>query len=95
MSTFRERLVRIQDLLDSLTKLQKASSDAKSTQIEEALKALDDNTDGCIDVNVALEVIEMLGKHKDVEISPSQITKIIELLKKEDAIEEIDHNEQQ
>jgi Ca2+-binding EF-hand superfamily protein len=88
-------LVRIQDLLDSLTKLQKASSDAKSTQIEEALKALDDNTDGCIDVNVALEVIEMLGKHKDVEISPAQIKKIIELLKKEDAIEEIDQNEQQ
>jgi Ca2+-binding EF-hand superfamily protein len=81
--------------LDSLTKLQKASSEAKSLQIEEALKALDDNTDGQIDVNLALEVIEMLGKHKDVEISSAQISKIIELLKKEDAIEEIHRNEEQ
>lgn len=82
-------------MLDSLTKLQKASSEAKSLQIEEALKALDDNTDGQIDVNLALEVIEMLGKHKDVEISSAQISKIIELLKKEDAIEEIHRNEEQ
>lgn len=78
-----------------MTKLQKASSEAKSTQIEEALKALDDNTDGQIDVDLALEVIEMLVKHKDVEISAVQMTKIIELLKKEDAIEAIHQSEEQ
>jgi hypothetical protein len=44
---------------------------------------------------VALEVIEMLGKHRDIDISPTQITKIIELLKKENTIEEINQNEQQ
>lgn len=95
MLNFSERLVRIQDLLDSLTKLQKASSEAKSVQIEEALKALDDNTDGQIDVSMALEVIEMLVKHKDVEISTAQMAKIIELLKKEDAVEEISRNGEQ
>jgi Ca2+-binding EF-hand superfamily protein len=88
-------LVRIQDLLDSLNKLQKANTDHQSTQIEEALKALDDNADGCIDVNLALGVIEMLGKHKDVEISAGQMTKIIELLKKEEAIGEIIRNGEQ
>lgn len=92
---FSEHLVRIQDLLDSLTKLQKDGNNEKSAQIEEALKALDDNTDGCINVDLALEVIEMLGKHKDIEISPAQISKVLELIKKEDAIEEIHRAEEQ
>lgn len=35
-------------------------------------------------------MLELIGKHKDVEINAPQMASIIEMLKKEDAIEAID-----
>lgn len=55
-SMFRERLVRIKDLLMSLNKLKDVADDVKSKRIEEVLHALDVDTDGKVDVNLALEV---------------------------------------
>jgi len=85
-----ERLVKIKDLLDSLTKLKKMTDEASSKHIEEVLKALDVDTDGIVDANLVLEVLEILGNHKDVEISAGEMKKMVEMLRKEDAIEAIE-----
>lgn len=53
---FRQRLVRIKDLLMSLSKLKDVADDVKSKRIEEVLHAMDVDTDGKVDVNLALEV---------------------------------------
>ncbi|KAH7695539.1 Protein LETM-1 b [Aphelenchoides avenae] len=91
-----QRLVRIKDLLMSLNKLKDVADDVKSKRIEEALHAMDVDTDGKVDVNLALEVLELIDMHKDVEIDAKQMASIIEMLKKEDAIEAIDRaNESQ
>ncbi|CAD5222190.1 unnamed protein product [Bursaphelenchus xylophilus] len=88
------RLVNIADLLNSLSSLKEASDLAKSTRIAEVLKAMDEDTDGKIDAKLALKVIELLGKHGDVEISSSQMQHIIELMKKESAVEGLQKDEQ-
>jgi len=41
---------------------------------------------------IQLQVLELLGKHKDVEISAKEMKSLIEMLKKEDAIEALESN---
>lgn len=86
-------MVKIQDLVESLAKLQSISDQAKSKRIEEVLQAMDEDTDGCIDSKLALQVLELLSKHKDVEITPTHMQQIIELLKKEDVVEGLEKGE--
>uniref|UniRef100_A0A914WSC7 Mitochondrial proton/calcium exchanger protein n=1 Tax=Plectus sambesii TaxID=2011161 RepID=A0A914WSC7_9BILA len=86
----KEKVVRINDLVESLTQLQQIGDEKKKQRIQEVLTALDDDTDGVIDVNLALEVIELLGKDNDVKISASQMSNIIGMLRKEDAVEALD-----
>uniref|UniRef100_A0A915CZE6 Mitochondrial proton/calcium exchanger protein n=1 Tax=Ditylenchus dipsaci TaxID=166011 RepID=A0A915CZE6_9BILA len=90
-----ERLVKIKDLLTSLQKLQKVTDIAKSKRIEEILHAMDVDKDGSVDANLVLEVIELLGKHKDVALNAKEMSNIIEMLKKEDVIEALDRDREE
>ncbi|CAD6187033.1 unnamed protein product [Caenorhabditis auriculariae] len=83
----KEREVRIQDVIDSLSLLKESSaseeSESKTKRIETLLKAIDDDADGIIDRVLVLEVIELLENHTDVYVSPSQMVSLIGTLKKE------------
>ncbi|CAJ0956995.1 unnamed protein product, partial [Mesorhabditis belari] len=85
----KERLVRITDLVDSLKKLKTITDEKKQARIEELLNAVDEDKDGVIDSALVLEVIELMEKHSDVPMSASQITAMIEMLKKEDQAEAV------
>jgi hypothetical protein len=81
----RERLVHIKDLIESLGKLQEITGDRK--RIEETLMALDMDVDGKVERELVLEVLDLLSKHKDVEINAAEMARMVEMLKKEDLIE--------
>uniref|UniRef100_A0A8R1E0E8 Mitochondrial proton/calcium exchanger protein n=1 Tax=Caenorhabditis japonica TaxID=281687 RepID=A0A8R1E0E8_CAEJA len=89
----KEREVRIQDIIDSLAKLkeskgEKGEDDGKQQRerIEALLKTIDEDADGIVDKRLVLEVIELLEKHTDVDISAAQMASMIGTLKKEDEV---------
>ena len=86
----KERLVHIKDLIESLGKLQEITGDRK--RIEETLMALDMDVDGKVERELVLEVLDLLSKHKDVEINAAEMARMVEMLKKEDLIEELEAN---
>ena len=84
---FRERLVHIKDLIGSLGKLQQVTEDIK--RIEEILVAMDADVDGKLEADLILEVLDLVSKHKGVDINAKEMAKLVELLKKEDMLEVI------
>ncbi|VDM58852.1 unnamed protein product [Angiostrongylus costaricensis] len=94
----RDRKVRVQDLIDSLTKLQSSLADGESSKeiderrsrVEQLLLSIDHDADGFIDGDLMLEVISLLEKHGDVKLSAAQIASIVNILKKECEFETLD-----
>ncbi|CAI2354950.1 unnamed protein product [Caenorhabditis sp. 36 PRJEB53466] len=84
----KEREVRIQDVIDSLSKLKKGEqTDVQQRgRIEALLKTIDEDADGIVDRQLVLEVIELLEKHTDVHVSAAQMASMIGTLKKEDEV---------
>lgn len=88
----KEREVRIQDVIDSLSKLKEGKGEQRSDdvqqreRIEALLKTIDEDADGIVDKQLVLEVIELLEKHTDVNISAAQMASMIGTLKKEDEV---------
>ncbi|PAV67941.1 hypothetical protein WR25_01187 isoform C [Diploscapter pachys] len=84
-----EKTVRIQDIIDSLEKLKLSSKDdeERKTKISHLLKVIDKDEDGIVDKDIVLEVIALLEKHSDVEVSASQIAWMVGTLQKEDKVE--------
>lgn len=87
----KEREVRIQDVIDSLAKLkeskgEQADDGEQRERIEALLKTIDEDSDGIVDKQLVLEVIELLEKHTDVHVSAAQMASMIGTLKKEDEV---------
>uniref|UniRef100_A0A915A7N1 Letm1 RBD domain-containing protein n=1 Tax=Parascaris univalens TaxID=6257 RepID=A0A915A7N1_PARUN len=83
-------LMRVDDVIKSLRSLAKLLDEQKQIQIEKVVRALDEDTDGIIDAHIVLRAIELLNQHKDLKISPEQISGIVEVLKKEEELEALD-----
>ncbi|VDO31443.1 unnamed protein product [Haemonchus placei] len=91
----REKQVRIQDLVNALTKLQASAAIAGDSQeakerrsrIEQLLLSIDQDSDGIIDADLVLEVIALMERHGDVKLSAGQIASMVDMLKKESEVE--------
>jgi recombinational DNA repair protein RecR len=58
-------------------------------RIEEILVAMDADVDGKLEADLILEVLDLVSKHKGVDINAKEMNKLVELLKKEDMLEVI------
>jgi len=89
-----EKIVTIQDLIDTVTRLQETPNQAKVDQIAQVLAMMDADHDGIIKVDEVLKVIELLGE-ENTEWHAKQIKQIVKMLgeeektKVEDSIEDI------
>ncbi|VDN34416.1 unnamed protein product [Cylicostephanus goldi] len=95
---YRAKQVRVQDLIDALTKLQASpaasgesdtEAEARRARIEQLLKSIDSDADGIVNADTILEVIALVEKHGDVKISASQVASIVSMLEKEGEAEEL------
>ncbi|KAM3728913.1 Mitochondrial proton/calcium exchanger protein [Dirofilaria immitis] len=82
----KERLMRVEDLITKLHTLQKMSEEDKE-EFRKILQALDEDSDGVIDVNLVLHALALFGSHKELRLTAEQIKTIVEMLKKEEHIE--------
>ncbi|VDM11406.1 unnamed protein product [Wuchereria bancrofti] len=81
-----ERLMRVEDLIGKMQTLQKMSDDDKE-EFRKILQALDEDSDGVINVNLVLHALALFGSHKELRLTAEQIKTIVEMLKKEEHIE--------
>ncbi|XP_060085567.1 mitochondrial proton/calcium exchanger protein-like [Ylistrum balloti] len=84
MAEETRNLISINDLLLALKRLQKVPNE---TRLQRIAEVLDEDKDGNIDIGHVLKVIELLAR-ENVKLSPTQVTDVIDLLKKESIIEE-------
>ncbi|XP_033757274.1 mitochondrial proton/calcium exchanger protein-like isoform X2 [Pecten maximus] len=84
MAEETRNLISINELLLALKRLQKVPNE---TRLQRIAEVLDEDKDGNIDVGHVLKVIELLAR-ENVKLSPTQVTDVIDLLKKESMIEE-------
>ncbi|OWF38429.1 LETM1 and EF-hand domain-containing protein 1, mitochondrial-like [Mizuhopecten yessoensis] len=84
MAEKTRNVISINDLLLALKRLQKVPNE---TRLQRIAEVLDEDKDGNIDVGHVLKVIELLAT-ENVKLSPTQVTDLIDLLKKESIIEE-------
>merc|ERR1712223_707892 len=89
-----EKIITIQDLIDTVRNLQETPNQAKVDQIAQVLAMMDADHDGIIKVDEVLKVIELLGE-ENTEWHAKQIKQIVKMLgeeekiKVEDSIEDI------
>ncbi|ESP00432.1 hypothetical protein LOTGIDRAFT_140711, partial [Lottia gigantea] len=81
---FRANIISINEMVLGLKRLQKVPNETRNQQIVEVL---DDDRDGNINVSHVLKVIEQIGR-ENVKLDSSQLSEIIDLIKREEAIEE-------
>lgn len=86
----KAHLMRVDDLVNSLNRLRKMPDEEKRQEIEQVVRALDDDTDGLIDPHLVLQAIDLLSRHKDLEVSAAQIKKIVEMLRKEEEMDALE-----
>lgn len=84
MAEETRNLISINELLLALKRLQKVPNE---TRLQRIAEVLDEDKDGNIDIGHVLKVIELLAR-ENVKLSPTQVTDVIDLLKKESMIEE-------
>lgn len=85
MSQVKGDVVDINELLEAMRKIQKASDDSKLSRIIEVLDTMDIDHDGQIEVDHVFKVIELLGR-ENVQVTPNQIKDIINLLIQEEKL---------
>uniref|UniRef100_A0A1I7V9B4 CBR-LETM-1 protein n=1 Tax=Loa loa TaxID=7209 RepID=A0A1I7V9B4_LOALO len=81
-----ERLMKVEDLICKMQTLQKMSEEERE-EFRKILQALDEDSDGVIDVNLVLQALALFGSHKELRLTAEQIKTIVEMLKKEEHIE--------
>ncbi|VIO88155.1 Calcium-binding mitochondrial protein Anon-60Da, putative [Brugia malayi] len=81
-----ERLMRVEDLIGKMQTLQKMNDEDKE-EFRKILQALDEDSDGVINVNLVLHALALFGSHKELRLTAEQIKTIVEMLKKEEHIE--------
>uniref|UniRef100_A0A183EMQ6 EF-hand domain-containing protein n=1 Tax=Gongylonema pulchrum TaxID=637853 RepID=A0A183EMQ6_9BILA len=82
----REKLMRVEDLINKLQKVQNMS-EKNQEEFRKILQALDDDNDGVIDADLVLRALDLFGSHKDLRLTTEQIKTIVEMLKKEEQVE--------
>uniref|UniRef100_A0A182M7Q8 Mitochondrial proton/calcium exchanger protein n=1 Tax=Anopheles culicifacies TaxID=139723 RepID=A0A182M7Q8_9DIPT len=81
-----EELVRIDELMSAIKKIQNVTDDSRLDQISKILGKIDDDQDGQIKVEDVLKVIETIGK-ENVNLNAKQVDELIDLLDKEEELE--------
>jgi LETM1 and EF-hand domain-containing protein 1 len=79
-------LVRIDELMAAIKKIQKVSDDSRLEQIHKILGRIDADQDGQRKVEDVLKVIETIGK-ENVKLTEKQIDEVIDLISKEEHLE--------
>ncbi|CAL7946340.1 unnamed protein product [Xylocopa violacea] len=87
-----EELVKIDELILAIKKLQSVPDQNRLHRIEEILAKIDDDRDGAIKIEDVLKVVELIGK-EDIKLSKKQVDEILDLLDKEEVLEEKENNE--
>ncbi|XP_058448521.1 mitochondrial proton/calcium exchanger protein isoform X2 [Malaya genurostris] len=85
-SIVSEELVRIDELMSVIRKIQQIPDDSRLDQISKILGKIDDDHDGHIKVEDVLKVIETIGK-ENVHLNAKQVDELIDLLDKEEVLE--------
>lgn len=83
ISEKKRTLVSINELVLAMRKIQKLPDE---TKLQRVVQVLDEDKDGVIDISDALKVIELLGR-ENVSVQPEQMTEIMELLQREQQLE--------
>ncbi|XP_070493145.1 mitochondrial proton/calcium exchanger protein [Chironomus tepperi] len=81
-----KELVRIDEMMNAIRKIQKVSDESVLLQIEKILGRIDDDRDGSIRVEDVLKVIETIGK-ENVNLKENQLNEILDLIDKEEILE--------
>ncbi|XP_050071843.1 mitochondrial proton/calcium exchanger protein [Anopheles maculipalpis] len=81
-----EELVRIDELMSAIKKIQNVTDDSRLDQISKILGKIDNDQDGQIKVEDVLKVIETIGK-ENVKLNAKQVDELIDLLDKEEELE--------
>ncbi|CAO1404525.1 unnamed protein product [Diamesa tonsa] len=81
-----EELVKVDELMGAIRKIQKVSDESVLEQIQKVLGRIDDDKDGHLKVEDVLKVIETIGK-ENVQLNQKQLNEVIDLLDKEEFIE--------
>ncbi|XP_012281545.1 mitochondrial proton/calcium exchanger protein [Orussus abietinus] len=79
-------LVRIDELIAAIKKIQNVPDEFRLAHIAEILGKIDDDRDGAIKIEDILKVVELIGK-EDVKLSKKQVNELIELMDKEEVLE--------
>lgn len=81
-----DELLRIDELIGAIRKIQKIPDEAKLEKIAAVLGKIDEDRDGSIRVDTVLKVLEEIDE-QNVQLSSDQIQELVDLLEKEAAIE--------
>ncbi|XP_046749325.1 mitochondrial proton/calcium exchanger protein [Diprion similis] len=79
-------LVKIDELIAAIKRIQSVPDDSRLTRIAEILGKIDDDRDGAIKIEDVLRVVELIGQ-EDVKLSKKQMDELIELMDKEEVLE--------
>lgn len=81
-----EDVLRIDELIDSIKKIQGVTESPSLERLSEVLNKLDADRDGLVRVDLLLKMLEIVGD-EGVKLSKKQINELVELLDKEEALE--------
>jgi len=79
-------LVRIDEIVNAIRKMQKLPDEPKLQQIHKMLGKIDVDKDGQLKVDDVLKIIATIGK-ENVNLNETQIDELIELISKEETLE--------
>ncbi|XP_043526533.1 mitochondrial proton/calcium exchanger protein [Frieseomelitta varia] len=92
ISKTAEELVKIDELISVIKKIQNVPDEHRLQRISEILAKIDDDRDGAIKIEDVLKVLELIGK-EDIKLSNKQVDELLELLNKEEILEEKEQSE--
>ncbi|CAK9805967.1 Mitochondrial proton/calcium exchanger protein [Anthophora quadrimaculata] len=81
-----EELVKIDELILAIKKIQNVPDENRLQRIAEILAKIDDDRDGAIKLEDVLKVVELIGK-EDIKLTKKQVDELIELIDKEEILE--------
>ncbi|XP_033209938.1 mitochondrial proton/calcium exchanger protein isoform X2 [Belonocnema kinseyi] len=81
-----EEVVKIDELIAAIKKIQNVPDEHRLTRIAEVLGKIDDDRDGAIKIEDVLKVVELIGK-EDIKLSKKQVNELIDLMEKEEVLE--------
>lgn len=82
----KEELVRIDEVMSAVRKMQKATDQSKMDQISSFLERMDDDHDGHLKVDDVLKIFETIGK-ENINLNPKQVDELLDLISKEEYLE--------